>query len=186
MSLAQIVPDAPEKAQTTFASLPSYRHNRAQCRMFAHEMIFLMEPSPSRDLVVTLTSLWSAMLGGALGAAVGGSIGPMVCSAAFGLVGGFIFSVLVYLPLVGGMQAIALFVIGSDFEGQAIGCAASDRLSALLGAVAGAVGAVVVAALPDEYDLFAPESFVICWTVAAFVPIIISFALAMIARRKNL
>jgi predicted lipid-binding transport protein (Tim44 family) len=144
-----------------------------------------MNSSHSRDVITTLTSLWSAMLGGAMGAATGGSMGPMGCSVVIGFGAGFVFSVLMFLPLAGLVQAISLFVIDSEFEGEPIGCASSDRLSALLGATAGAIGAAVVSALPNSYSLLDPRPFVICWTVVAFVPIIVSFALVAYARWKN-
>jgi hypothetical protein len=144
----------------------------------------LMEetPSTSRDVVVTLVSVWSAMFGGALGAALGGMSGPLVCNAVIGFIGGVVFSVLMFLPLVGLTQAVAMFIVRREMEGRPIGCVASDRLSAILGGVAGAVGATVVASLPDDYDLMDPRAFVICWTVAAFVPIILGFGLAMRVR----
>ena len=144
-----------------------------------------MDSSHSSNLLITLISLWGAMLGGALGAVVGGSLSPMACSVTAGFVGGFVFSVLLYLPLVGLIQGIGVFIIDRELEGQPIGCATSDRLSAILGGAAGAVGAVVVSVLSEEYELFAPESFVICWTVVAFVPIILSFALVVAARWQD-
>jgi hypothetical protein len=144
-----------------------------------------MNSPSSNGLVVTLVSLWSAMLGGAIGAVTGRAGGPLGCHAAIGFIAGLIFSVVLYLPLMGVTQVTALFIMGKEIEGRPIGCTGSDKLSGLLGGTAGAVGAVVVAALPKDADLFDPPASIICWTVTAFVPIILGLAVVQYSRWKN-
>jgi hypothetical protein len=140
---------------------------------------------PRDELLMTLVSLWSAMLGGAIGAATGRFGGPLACHVTFGFIGGLVSSVILYLPLMGVAQAIDVFIMHRESEGRAVGGLASDKLAGLLGGVAGAVGAVVVAALPGNVDLFDPRVSVICWTAVAFVTIILSLAVVYYVRWKE-
>jgi hypothetical protein len=144
-----------------------------------------MDSPRSNNLLVTLVSVWSAMLGGALGAVTGRAVGPLACHASIGFIAGLIFSVLLYLPVMGATQVTAWFIMGREMEGEPIGCTTSDRLAGLLGGTAGAVGAVVVAALPKGTDLFALRTSIICWTVTAFVPIILGLAVVQYTRWKR-
>lgn len=144
-----------------------------------------MNRIPDSDLTVTIIGLWSAMLGGAVGAATGRLSDLMLCNTITGFVTGFVVSVLIYLPMMGIGQGIALLVMNRDIEGRPIGCVTSDRFSAILGGIAGSIGALVVAAVPPTYELRDPYAFTICWTVAAFVPIIVGFALVQHSRWKN-
>jgi hypothetical protein len=142
--------------------------------------------TPSRNgLLITLVSQWSAMLGGTAGAAMGRIGGPFACHAIMGFIGGLVFSVLLYLPLMGVAQAIELFIMGREPAGRSIGGIPGDKLAGVLGGIAGAVGAVVVAALPGDVDLFDPHVSVICWTVVAFVPIILGLAVVQYTRWKE-
>jgi hypothetical protein len=144
-----------------------------------------MNSPSSNDLVVTLVSLWSAMLGGAMGAVTGLAGGPFACHAVIGFIAGLVFSILLYLPLMAVTQVTALFIMGREIEGRPIGCTGSDKLSGLLGGMAGSAGAVVVAALPKGTDLFDLRASVICWTVTAFVPIILGLAVVHYSRWKR-
>ncbi len=125
------------------------------------------------------------MLGGAVGAATGRLSSLIICSATSGLVTGFVVSVLIYLPLMGVGQGIALLVMNRELEGRPLGCIASDRFSAILGGLAGSIGATVVSTLPSEYELRDPYAFTICWTVAAFIPIIAAFVLLQYHRYQE-
>lgn len=146
-----------------------------------------MKSLPHDDSLMTLVSLWSAMLGGALGAATGRMEGPLACHVITGFAGGLIFSVMLYLPLMGLMQAIQLFIMGKEPEPErrAVGGLDSDKLAGGLGGTAGAIGAVVVAALPNDVDMFDPRVSVICWTVVAFVPMVLGLAMVQYFRWKD-
>jgi hypothetical protein len=122
------------------------------------------------------------MLGGAMGAVTGLARGPFACHAVGGFIAGLVFSILFYLPLMGVTQVSAMFITGREMEGEPIGCTTSDRLSGLLGGMAGSAGAVVVAALPKGTDRFDLRASVICWTVTAFVPIILGLAVVQYTR----
>jgi hypothetical protein len=145
-----------------------------------------MNTLPRDDLLITLVSLWSAMLGGAIGAATGRVGGPLVCHVTTGFIGGLVSSVILYLPLMGLTQAIELFIMRRESEGRHTGGGlASDKLAGLLGGMAGAVGAIVVAALPGNVDLFDPRVSVICWTAVAFVAIVLGLAIVHYIRWKE-
>jgi hypothetical protein len=151
----------------------------------ASVILAIMNTPSASDVVVTLVSLWSAMLGGALGAAMSQAGGSLACHAATGFIGGLVFSVLLYLPLMGVTQAVALFILRREIEGRPIGCTASDKLSGLLGGTAGAVGAIVVAALPKNTKLSDPPASILCWTVTAFVAILLGLAVVYSTRWKS-
>jgi hypothetical protein len=51
--------------------------------------------------------------------------------------------------------------------------------------MAGSAGAVVVAVLPKGTDLFDLRASVICWTVTAFVPIILGLAVVQYSRWRR-
>ncbi|MBI5958701.1 MAG: hypothetical protein HY866_08200 [Chloroflexi bacterium] len=145
----------------------------------------IMDTLPHGELLLTLVSLWSAMIGGAIGAATGRMIGPMACHITTGFIAGLLSSVILYLPLMGLAQAIRIFIIHKEPVGGTTGGMENDRLAGLLGGAAGAVGAVVVAALPKHSNLFDPQLFVICWTVVAFVAIVLGLGVIYFFRWKD-
>jgi hypothetical protein len=139
-----------------------------------------MDDTSIRRVMPNLVSLWSGMLGGAMGATAGRLSDTVEINALFGLLGGLIFSVLIYLPLMMVAQLVSLLVMRDEIDDQPIGCSSSDRLTAILGAAAGLVGAIIVTSTPER--LTAPRGFLVCWTVAALVPTVITFALIWRAR----
>jgi hypothetical protein len=144
-----------------------------------------MDISPQDDLVITLTSLWSGMIGGAIGSTTGLLGGSLVCQAPLGFVGGLIASVVVYLPMIGAARAIKWYVTHQEPEGQTAGGIDGDKLAGWLGGIAGAVGAVVVAALPGNVNLSEPHVVVICWTVVASVTIALGLTSIHYIREKR-
>lgn len=125
------------------------------------------------------------MLGGAIGSATGVLGGPFVCQVPIGFFSGLIASVLVYLPMIGATRAIKWYVTHQEPDGQTAGGLAGDKLAGLLGGVAGAVGAVVVAALPGNVNLFKPSVVVTCWTVVASVAIVLGLVIIRYVRWKG-
>ncbi len=117
------------------------------------------------------------MLGGAVGAAASQLGGLLACQVTVGFLIGLITSVILFLPLIAIVRIVELFVIHKDTEGLAAGGLAPDKLAGLLGGLAGSAGAVVVAALPDDANLFDAPVSVMCWTVVTLVAIGLSLAL---------
>lgn len=144
-----------------------------------------MNTFPRGDLLTTLVSLWSAMLGGAAGATASRLGGPFVCQLTFGFAGGLIFSVVLFLPLIALARTVEIFVIHRESEGVAAGGLAGDKLAGFLGGVSGAAGAIVVGALPDDADPFDARVSIVCWTVVALVAIGLGLAIAHYGRWKD-
>lgn len=142
--------------------------------------------TPRRDdLLGTLVSLWSAMLGGAVGAIAGQLGGLLVCQVMIGFAGGLISSVILFLPLIAIARAIEIYILRRESDGEPVGGLAGDQLAGLLGGVAGAAGAVVVVALPGDADLFDARVSIVCWTVVALVAISLGLAVVRYGHWKG-
>jgi hypothetical protein len=126
-------------------------------------------------VVPTLISLWSAMLGGAVGAYLGLLGGTYVVRGVIGLTIGLICSVPLNLLMMGFLY-MSLAWMHSDMDETPLGCTTSSELSGLLGAATGLLAAVLtpISAKPGG---IAPRTFLICWTVSAWIPIILMLGL---------
>lgn len=125
------------------------------------------------------------MLGGAAGATIGRLSGSFICHSVIGFIAGWACSVLLNLVLMSVTEAMKLLTEGKELEGRPIGGATSEKLAGLMGGISGATGAVVVATLPTDVSLLDTRVSVVCWTVTAFIPIILILGLVHYTRWKN-
>lgn len=133
---------------------------------------------PTHDYTLpTLISVWSAMLGGAIGGAAGKLSSHAIYNGALGLALGATASVLVYVVLSGLMYVIVQTIFQAELGEYTLGHYQGDTLASLLGGAAGCCGAIIVTmALPSQ-RLTTPHAFAVCWSAAAIVPVLLSLAL---------
>jgi uncharacterized protein YacL len=143
-----------------------------------------LEDSPLFRLLPRLTGLWSAMLGGAVGAQAGKLDTNLAWKAVLGLLSGGLVSLAIYFGIMLAIQALIFFLVGAEFDEEPLQITAHDLLSLGVGGMAGLVGAVMVSFALPARSLSEPRGFFFCWTVAAFVPILLAPLVAWLARRR--
>ncbi len=134
--------------------------------------------NPTDDYTLpTLISVWSAMLGGAMGGVAGKLSSSVFYNGLLGLAIGATASVLLYVVISALMYVIVRAVFQAELGEYTLGRYEGDTLASVLGGVAGFCGAVIVTlALPSQ-RLNTPHAFAVCWSAAAIVPVLLALAL---------
>ena len=129
------------------------------------------------DTIPTLISLWSAMLGGSIGAISGKLTSNVLCNGTVGFFVGAIFSVLLHVLLFIPVYMIATYITRSDFGENTIGGYKSDFLAGLLGGIGGLCAAIIVTLVLPTQSLREPHAFAVCWSTGAFIPLVLVLVL---------
>ena len=144
-----------------------------------------MDNSGASRALPTLISLWSAMLGGAIGGALGKISSTLLCSGTIGLVTGTVASVLVHMILYAILYVITSHIFQTELGDYAVGGYRSDNLAGVLGGITGLGSATIITwALPSQ-TLQTPQTFVVCWSAAAFLPMTLLLILLWRTRRQG-
>ena len=144
------------------------------------------DPSAHSDAsraLPTLISLWSAMLGGAMGGALGKISSTLLCSGAIGLVTGAVASVLVHMMLYALLYVITSHIFQTELGDYTVGGYESDNVAGVLGGITGLCSAAIITwALPSQ-TLQTPQTFAVCWSAATFLPMTLLLIVLWRARR---
>lgn len=134
------------------------------------------------ETVPTLISLWSAMLGGSIGAVSGKLTSDVLCNGTIGFFVGTVASVLLHVILFIPVSMLATYITRADIGDHTIGGYKSDVLAGALGGTGGLCAAIIVTlALPTD-SLRDPHAFAVCWSAGAFIPLVLVLALVWLAR----
>lgn len=140
-----------------------------------------MKDSPY-ETIPTLISLWSAMLGGAIGAAAGKLSGDLLCNGTLGFFIGGAASVLMHMLLFVPVYVVASYLLELEFGELTVGGHKADMVATVLGAVAGLVGAVAVTTVVPSQSLKEPHAFAVCWTSVTVTCVVL--ILGVVWRRR--
>jgi hypothetical protein len=144
-----------------------------------------MDDSGAPRALPTLVCLWSAMLGGAIGGALGKISSNLVCSGAAGLLAGAVASVLVHMILYAILYVVTSNIFKAELGDYTVGGYKSDSLAGVLGGITGLCSAAIIAwALPSQ-SLRTPRTFAVCWSAAAFLPMVLLLILLWYTRRRE-
>lgn len=131
----------------------------------------------------TVVAMWSAMIGGAAGGLIGGLGGGTVLPILIGSSVGLLASV-VALAILTGLSFGVSVLLHTEFEDQPIGCPTSSQLSAGLGSLGGVIGALVLARMDYDSPASEPAGFMVCWSVTACLPVVITVVMVGITMRR--
>lgn len=130
----------------------------------------------------TLLSLWSAMLGGAVGGAAGKLTSSVLCNGTVGFFASAVASVLVHMVLYLPVYVVAMYVAQAEMGDHAVGNYKSDMLASVSGGIAGLCASVIVTLALPTHSLTEPHAFAVCWSVVTIVPLVIVLGLMWHAR----